>query len=138
MRRLLKGQREYIAVFKDNIYKAEVSRKWIICPEGEPESFKNPSPLEWEGSWGRERALPELVPLSSLMSSLPRSAPGNLFWKQNFEPDVPFMEGRGAKTRRAIWRPGLPALVSQSIFCGPLGFVSLQGKRKSFLGWWLL
>lgn len=46
MRRLLKDQRKYIAVLKDNIYKAKVSRKWIICPEGEPESFKNPNPLE--------------------------------------------------------------------------------------------
>lgn len=75
MRRLLKDQRKYIAVFKDNIYRARVSRKWIICHESEPDAFKNSNPFEWEGSWGRERAFQELLSVSSLMRSLLMSAP---------------------------------------------------------------
>lgn len=55
MRRLLKDQRKYIAVFKDSVYQARVSRKWIICHEGEPDAFKKSNLFEWDGSWGRER-----------------------------------------------------------------------------------
>ena len=65
MRRLLKDQQKYIAVFKDNIYRARVSKKWIICHEGEPDAFKNSNPFEWEGSWGRESLPGTLICLLS-------------------------------------------------------------------------